>query len=127
MDIVGGSGGAGGGTMSSINGNGNSNSGNGPATISGEYKNFNEFLEELGDNALLQTSFMPHGVEQQEHQQQQRPQIQEINIENMPPLLYFLLIQKLKQSKFLIEYFMLKDFYDRFEANKKCRALFALH
>ncbi|KAI8130179.1 Protein hugin [Lucilia cuprina] len=43
-----------------------------------EYKDFNEFMEELGDNAIMPVS-------------------QEMDLENMPPLLYFMLLQKLKQ------------------------------
>lgn len=48
----------------------------------GEYKDFNEFIEELGDNAIM-------------------PQSQEIDLENMPPLLYFMLLQKLKQCRLI--------------------------
>lgn len=45
-----------------------------------EYKDFNEFMEELGDNAIMPVS-------------------QEMDLENMPPLLYFMLLQKLKQCR----------------------------
>ncbi|KAM7363520.1 protein hugin [Cochliomyia hominivorax] len=44
----------------------------------GEYKDLSEFVEEMGDNAIMPVS-------------------QEIDLENMPPLLYFMLLQKLKQ------------------------------
>lgn len=45
-----------------------------------EYKDLNEVIEELGDNAIAPVS-------------------QEIDSDNMPPLVYFMLLQKLKQSR----------------------------
>ncbi|XP_013113275.1 protein hugin [Stomoxys calcitrans] len=49
-----------------------------------EYKDFGEFLEDLGDNGLLPSSLMPQSQEV-------------IDVENMSPLVYFMLLQKIKQ------------------------------
>ncbi|XP_005190209.2 protein hugin [Musca domestica] len=56
----------------------------GAAGTTGELKDFNEFLEELGDNAILQSSLMPQSQEA-------------IDVENMSPLVYYMLLQKIKQ------------------------------
>lgn len=58
----------------------------GAAGTTGELKDFNEFLEELGDNAILQSSLMPQSQEA-------------IDVENMSPLVYYMLLQKIKQCK----------------------------
>ncbi|XP_075144600.1 protein hugin [Haematobia irritans] len=49
-----------------------------------EYKDFGEFLEDLGDNGLLASSLMPQSQEV-------------IDAENISPLVYFMLLQKIKQ------------------------------
>ncbi|XP_073817706.1 protein hugin [Musca autumnalis] len=56
----------------------------GAAGAASDLKDFNEFLEELGDNAILQSSLMPQSQEA-------------IDVENMSPLVYYMLLQKIKQ------------------------------
>lgn len=78
-----------------ING-GNAGSGRGAATAvaaearhkraMGEYKE-NDYIEELVDNSLLQKA--GGGA----------PQAQEFDLDNMPPLAYYMLLRKLRQCK----------------------------
>lgn len=53
----------------------------------GGYKDINGILEELGDNALLQSSLMPPSV------------ADSFDADNLSPLVYYMLLQKYKQCK----------------------------
>lgn len=65
----------------------------------GEYKELTDIIDELEENSLAQkaSATLPLNAVP--------PQGQEFDLESMPPLTYYLLLQKLRQRKSFILYF----------------------
>lgn len=57
----------------------------------GEYKELNDIIDELEENSLLQKASGAVAP----------AQAQEFDLDNMPPLAYYLLLQKLRQCKYM--------------------------